>query len=88
MGDERKNTKTRIGVVVSTQMDKSAVIQTERLVPHKLYGKYMREHVKYMAHDPENSCSVGDKVMIEECRPLSKRKRWRVTEIIEKALQI
>ncbi len=84
--EKRNNKKTRVGYVVSTKMDKSAVVQTERLVPHKLYGKYMREHVKYMAHDPENSCSVGDRVLIEECRPLSKNKRWRVLEIIEKAV--
>ncbi|MGV1098111.1 30S ribosomal protein S17 [Thiovibrio sp. JS02] len=87
MVEEKKgNKKTRVGYVVSTKMDKSAIVQTERLVPHKLYGKYMREHVKYMAHDPENSCSVGDRVLIEECRPLSKNKRWRIMEIIEKAV--
>jgi len=85
MGDSKTNRKTRIGVVVSDKMDKSVVVNTERKVRHKLYGKYMRLHVKYMAHDPENLCGVGDKVLIEECRPLSKRKRWQVREIIEKA---
>jgi len=83
--ENKRNKRTLVGVVVSTSMDKSVVIRTERLVPHKLYGKFMRRHVKYMADDPENSCSVGDRVMIEECRPLSKNKRWRLREIVEKA---
>jgi len=87
MVEEKKaQRKTRVGSVVSAKMDKSVIVQTERLVPHKLYGKFMRRHVKYMAHDPENSCSVGDRVLIEECRPLSKKKRWRIMEVIEKAV--
>jgi small subunit ribosomal protein S17 len=86
MGSESKNIKRKTGLVVSTSMDKSAVVQTESLVPHKLYGKFMRRHTKFMAHDPENSCNVGDRVMIEECRPLSKNKCWLVREIIEKAV--
>ncbi len=85
MGDVKKNKKTRVGVVVSNKMDKSVVVNTERLVRHKLYGKFIRRHVKYMAHDPENNCGIGDKVLIEECRPLSKRKRWQVREIVERA---
>lgn len=84
--ESSKNKKTIVGVVVSNKMDKSAVVLTERLVPHKLYGKYIRRHLKYMADDPQNSCSIGDRVRIEECRPMSKRKRWRVREIIEKAV--
>lgn len=84
--ESRKNKKTLIGVVVSNKMDKSVVVQTEQLVPHKLYGKFSKRHVKYMADDPENSCNPGDRIMIEECRPLSKRKRWRVREIIERAV--
>ena len=88
MSDIKKSKKTRYGVVVSNKMDKSAVIQTERLVRHKLYGKFIRRNVKYMADDPENNCSVGDRVMIEECRPLSKNKRWRVREIVEKAVEV
>lgn len=88
MGETRANKKKMIGVVVSTGMEKSAVVQTERLVRHKLYGKFLRRRAKYMAHDPENTCSVGDRVMIEECRPLSKRKRWRIKEIIEKAVAV
>ena len=81
-----KKKRSLSGVVVSTKMDRSVVVQTEQLVKHKLYGKFMRRHVKYMADDPENTCNVGDKVMIEECRPLSKNKRWRLREIIERAL--
>ena len=88
MADVETNKKKRSlsGVVVSTKMDKSVVVRTEQLVQHKLYGKFMRRHVKYMADDPENNCKIGDLVMIEECRPLSKNKRWRLREIIERAV--
>lgn len=84
--ETKKHKRTLSGVVVSTKMDKSVVVQTEQLVPHKLYGKFMRRHIKYMADDPESSCNVGDRVMIEECRPLSKKKRWRLREILERAV--
>ena len=84
--ESKKNKRTLTGVVVSTKMDKSVVVETERMVRHKLYGKFMRRHVKYMADDPENNCNVGDRIMIEECRPLSKNKRWRVREIVERAI--
>jgi len=83
--DQKKNRKTRVGVVVSDKMDKSVVVQTERIVRHKLYGKFIRRRGKFMAHDPENSCAIGDRILIEECRPLSRNKRWRVREIIERA---
>lgn len=86
MGDVKKSRKIRVGVVVSNKMDKSAVVKTEQLVRHKLYGKFIRRNVKYMADDPENKCGIGDRVLIEECRPLSKRKRWRIREIVEKAV--
>jgi small subunit ribosomal protein S17 len=76
--------KTRRGLVVSNAMDKSVVIVVERKVPHKLYGKYVRQKVKYMAHDALNLCQVGDLVLIEECRPLSRKKRWLVRSILEK----
>jgi len=72
-------------VVVSDKMESTIVVRTERIVRHKLYGKMIRRHTKYLAHDPDNSCKIGDKVVIEECRPLSKRKRWRLREIAEKA---
>lgn len=86
MENEKKNIKTKVGVVVSDKMDKTIVVDTERLVPHKLYGKYLRRNVKYMADDPESLCKIGDRVIIEECRPLSRRKRWRLREVIEKAV--
>jgi len=78
--------KTKIGSVISNKMDKSVVVQVDRRIRHKLYGKFMRKRVKYMADDPNNICNVGDLVMIEECRPLSKNKRWRVRSIVEQAV--
>jgi len=78
--------KTRQGFVVSNKMDKSVVVLVERKIPHKLYGKYIRQQVKYMAHDASNECQIGDLVIIEECRPLSKRKRWLVRSIVERAV--
>lgn len=86
METTKKTTKFKTGVVVSNAMDKSVVVRTERILRHKLYGKYIRRHIKYIAHDTDNSCNIGDRVLIEECRPLSKRKRWRVREILEKAV--
>ncbi|MDI6709826.1 MAG: 30S ribosomal protein S17 [Thermoanaerobacterales bacterium] len=82
---ERANRKTRTGVVVSNKMDKSVVVAVETLVRHPLYGRIMRRTRKFMAHDEENQCRVGDKVRIMETRPLSSRKRWRVTEVLERA---
>ena len=75
-----------IGTVVSDKMDKTAVVQVERLVKHPLYKKYIRRRNKFAAHDNDNSCSIGDKVLITESRPISKLKRWRVTDILEKAV--
>ena len=74
------------GTVVSDKMDKTAVVQVERLVKHSLYKKYIRRRNKFAAHDKDNSCNIGDKVLITESRPISKHKRWRVSEIIEKAV--
>lgn len=85
MSDTNKTRKTRQGSVVSNGMDKSVVVLVERRVRHKLYGKFIRRRVKYMAHDPANECQVGDIVLIEECRPLSKNKRWRVLDIVQRA---
>ena len=85
MSDKGKTRKTRQGSVMSNNMDKSVFVLVERKVRHKLYGKFIRRRVKYMAHDQENKCNVGDIVLIEECRPLSKNKRWRVLNIIEQA---
>lgn len=67
-------------------MDKTVVVLVERLVKHKLYKKYVKQHKKYPAHDAGNACNIGDKVVITECRPLSKRKRHRVSKIVEKAV--
>lgn len=78
--------KTRQGSVVSNKMDKSVVVLVERKVRHKMYGKYIRRQVKYMAHDAANECNIGDVVLIEECRPLSKNKRWLVRSIIERSV--
>ena len=75
-----------IGTVVSDKMDKTAVVQVERLVKHPLYKKYIRRRKTFAAHDKDNSCAIGDKVLITESRPISKRKRWSVTDIIEKAV--
>jgi small subunit ribosomal protein S17 len=82
----KKSKKTRVGSVISNKMDKSVVVQVEQIVRHKFYGKYVRRRVRFMAHDPDNNCNIGDLVMIEECRPLSKRKRWRVRSIVEQAV--
>jgi small subunit ribosomal protein S17 len=86
MSEIKKSRKTRTGSVVSNRMEKSVVVRVERKVRHKLYGKFMKTSVKYLADDPENTCNVGDTVLIEECRPLSKRKRWRVKTILEQAV--
>jgi small subunit ribosomal protein S17 len=80
---EIKRTKT--GRVVSNKMDKSVTVLLERQIKHALYGKYIKRSTKVRAHDEENSCNEGDKVMIAECRPLSKSKSWRVIEILERA---
>jgi len=75
-----------IGTVVSDKMNKTVVVQSERLVKHRLYDKYIRRRAKFSAHDAENSCRIGDKVLITESRPLSKTKRWQVSQILEKAV--
>jgi len=82
---ERGVRKSRVGVVVSSSMDKTAVVSVERLVKHPFYKKYIKRTSKFKAHDNVNECQVGDKVKIIETRPLSKTKRWRVVEIVEKA---
>lgn len=82
---ERNLRKTRVGVVTSDKMDKTVVVTIKDKVRHPLYNKIVNRTVKYKAHDEENTCGVGDKVLIMECRPYSKDKRWRVVEIIEKA---
>jgi len=83
--NERNMRRTRVGVVVSDKMDKTVVVAVEQAVRHPLYGKTMRRSANFKAHDELNECSVGDRVRIMQTRPLSKQKRWRVMEIIEKA---
>jgi len=75
-----------VGVVVSNKMQKTVVVQVDRLVKHPLYKKYLKRKSKFYAHDQENECMIGDKVLIMECRPLSKQKRWRLIEILKKAV--
>ena len=82
---ERNLRKTRTGMVVSDKMDKTVVVAIQDNVRHPLYKKIIKRTVKFKAHDEQNACGVGDKVMIMETRPLSKDKRWRVIEILEKA---
>ena len=76
---------TKVGLVTSSAADKSVVVKVENLVMHPLYSKFVRTSSKFMAHDEENTCNKGDRVLIEECRPLSKRKRWLVRKVIERA---
>lgn len=83
--EERNLRKTRVGFVSSDKMDKTVVVTIADKVQHPLYKKIINRTVKYKAHDEKNECRVGDKVLIMETRPLSKDKRWRVVEIIEKA---
>ena len=82
---ERTLRKTRVGTVVSTKMDKTVVVAIEDNVKHAVYSKIIKRTLKVHAHDENNACGVGDRVEVMETRPLSKTKRWRVTEIIEKA---
>jgi small subunit ribosomal protein S17 len=83
--EQRKLRKTRVGVVVSTSMNKTINVQVERRLQHPIYGKSVKWTKKFMTHDENNDCNVGDKVLIMESRPLSKNKRWRLVEIIERA---
>lgn len=82
---ERAQRKSKFGTVVSDKMEKSIVVSVERRVKHKLYKKYFKKTSKFLAHDENNECTIGDKVRIAETRPLSKRKRWRLVQVIEKA---
>ena len=82
---DRNLRKTRVGIVSSDKMDKTIVVSVVEHVKHPLYGKIMKRTYKLKAHDEENSCGIGDKVKVMETRPLSRDKRWRLVEIIEKA---
>ena len=82
---QRSKKLTVKGIVVSSKMDKTVVVRAERLVKHAVFHKFIKRYVKYKAHDEQNACRVGDKVLIVESRPLSREKRWRMLEILEKA---
>ena len=81
---ERNLRKTRVGVVSSNKMDKTITVKVERKIKHPLYGKFLKKTTSFHAHDEKNECSIGDTVKIMESRPLSKTKRWRLVEIVEK----
>lgn len=82
---ERKSRKTRIGIVSSSKMEKTITVAVERKVKHPIYGKFVKKTTKFHAHDENSTAGIGDTVRIMETRPLSKTKRWRLVEIIEKA---
>lgn len=83
--EERNLRKTRTGIVTSNKMDKTVTVAVERKVKHPIYGKFVKKTTKFHAHDEKNECTVGDIVRIMETRPLSKTKRWRLVEVVEKA---
>ena len=85
METTRSTRRERVGVVVSSSMEKSIVIAVKTKMKHPIYGKFVNKTSRFMAHDEENTCNVGDTVKISETRPLSKNKRWRLVEIIERA---
>ena len=85
MTTDRNRRKTRVGKVVSDRMDKTIVVSIERLVKHVLYGRYVRRRAKFKVHDEKNECRIGDTVRFMETRPISKDKRWRFVEIVERA---
>ena len=81
---ERNLRKIRVGVVSSNKMDKTITVNVERKIKHPLYGKFLKKTTKFHAHDEKNECSIGDTVKIMEARPMSKTKRWRLVEVVEK----
>ena len=85
MSEQGSNTRTEIGRVISDKMDKTITVLVERKVPHPIYGKYVKRSTKLHAHDEQNECNMGDTVSIEECRPISKSKSWRLVKILERA---
>lgn len=82
---ERNLRKTKIGVVTSNRMEKTVTVEIESKVKHPIYGKFVKKTTKFHAHDEKNECGIGDTVKIMEARPLSKTKRWRLVEVVEKA---
>lgn len=88
MTKERGKPKSRVGIVVSDKMDKTVVVKVDNIIKHPVYKKYLKRRVTFKAHDENNLCGIGDKVEVVESRPLSKDKRWRVREILEKHVSI
>ena len=88
MTDETNNARTAVGQVVSNKMEKTISVLVERRVKHPLYRKYIKMSTKLLAHDEQNECGEGDTVEIQECRPLSKNKTWRLQRVIERATQV
>lgn len=86
MNKNRGMKRQLVGTVLSNKMDKTVTVRVERTVIHPIYKKYIRRRTKFAAHDEKNTCSIGDRVLISESRPISKLKRWRVSQIIEKAV--
>jgi len=82
--ESRKNKKSLVGKVISNRMDKTIVVTIERTIKHPIYGKFIRRTSKCYAHDPENKCQIGDVVRIEESRPLSRKKRWHLVEVLDR----
>ena len=85
MSEQDKNARSTSGIVISNKMDKTVIVLVERLEKHPLYKKYVRKSTKLHAHDEANECNEGDTVQIEECRPMSKSKSWRVIEVVSRA---
>lgn len=83
--EERKLRKTKTGIVSSDKMNKTITVVVERQIKHPIYGKFIKRSKKFTAHDEDNQCGIGDRVVIMETRPLSKKKRWRLVEVLEKA---
>ena len=83
--EARNLRKSRVGMVTSNKMDKTITVSVERRLRHPIYGKFVKKSTKFVAHDEANDCNIGDRVRIMETRPLSKRKRWRLVEILERA---
>ncbi len=81
---KKKHAKTMVGTVVSNKMDKTVVVSVERMILHPVYHKYVRMRKKYKAHDENNECGIGDRVLVIQSKPISKEKRWRVKKILEK----
>ena len=86
MSEEKKVARTVTGRVISDKMQKTITVLVERKVPHPVYGKYVRRSTKLHAHDEQNECKQGDKVMIEQCRPVAKTKAWRLVKVVERAI--